>query len=393
MKKLVFTVNFVLAAITLLKAQNTGPVTVIGQDSTNNVITTAVPFLTITPDTRAAGMADAGAATSADANSAYWNPGKLAFIDKAYGGSLSYTPWLAKITNDMKLLYLTGFYKISREQAVSFSLKYFDMGAIQFNHGPNPDQQDARYNPREYAVDATYSRMLTEHFGMGVTLRYIRSNLTGALTTNSVDAQAGQSVAADIGAFYTKQFTSRNASLSLGATINNIGSKMTYTSAANKDFIPTNLRIGGAYKTQLDAMNSLTFVMDFNKLMVPSPGPGNKSKSLLEGIFGSFSDARGGFAEELREITVSSGLEYWYKDIFAGRLGYFYEAADKGNRKYLTAGLGMRYENYGFDVAYMIPTNKSNYALSETIRFTIMMLLPVKDVKQNESVTDNAESH
>lgn len=394
-KKLVITYLMVFAAVLVVSAQTGGPPVVIGQSNTNLVITTAVPFLTITPDSRAAGMGDAGAATSPDANSAYWNPGKLAFIDKAYGGSLSYTPWLAKIVNDMKLIYLTGFYKINREQAVSVSFKYFDMGDVNLRDITNQDL--GRYNPREYAVDVSYSRMLTEHFGIGGTLRYVRSNLTGALQVNGVDAQAGQSVAVDIGAFYTKQFTSRNASLSLGATINNIGSKMTYTSADKKDFIPTNLRIGGAYKTNLDALNSLTFVMDFNKLMVPSPDPNNpsatKSQSLLQGVFGSFSDAKGGFAEEMREITVSSGVEYWYRDIFAGRIGYFYEAEDKGNRKYFTAGLGFRKDNFGVDVAYMIPTNKSNYALSETIRFTLMMVLPVKDVKQNESVTDNADSH
>lgn len=386
--KLGITISLVSVAFYSLHAQNNGTVTVVGQDSTNHVITTAVPFLTITPDTRAAGMADAGVATSPDANSAYWNPGKLAFIDKAYGGSISYTPWLAKIINDMKLLYLSGFYKINREQSVAVSLKYFDMGDINFRDANNVDQ--GRYNPREYAVDVTYSRMLTEHFGLGGTVRYIRSNLTGALPQNNFDAQAGQSVAVDIGAFYTKQLTTRNASYSLGATINNIGAKMTYTSAANKDFIPTNLRIGGVYKTELDNLNSLTFALDFNKLMVPSPGPNNKSKSLLEGIFGSFSDAQGGAAEELREITISAGVEYWYNKTFAGRIGYFNESADKGNRKYFTAGLGMRYENYGFDVAYMVPTNKSNYALSETIRFTFMLIMPVKEAKQNESVTDNA---
>lgn len=386
--KLGITISLVSVAFCSLHAQNNGTVTVVGQDSTNHVITTAVPFLTITPDTRAAGMADAGVATSPDANSAYWNPGKLAFIDKAYGGSISYTPWLAKIINDMKLLYLSGFYKINREQSVAVSLKYFDMGDINFRDANNVDQ--GRYNPREYAVDVTYSRMLTEHFGLGGTVRYIRSNLTGALPQNNFDAQAGQSVAVDIGAFYTKQLTTRNASYSLGATINNIGAKMTYTSAANKDFIPTNLRIGGVYKTELDNLNSLTFALDFNKLMVPSPGPNNKSKSLLEGIFGSFSDAQGGAAEELREITISAGVEYWYNKTFAGRIGYFNESADKGNRKYFTAGLGMRYENYGFDVAYMVPTNKSNYALSETIRFTFMLIMPVKEAKQNESVTDNA---
>ncbi|HEV8515902.1 MAG TPA: type IX secretion system outer membrane channel protein PorV, partial [Cyclobacteriaceae bacterium] len=333
-----------------------------------------------------------GVATSADANSSYWNPAKLAFVDKGFGFSTSYTPWLAKIINDMKLIYLTGFYKIDRNQAVSGSLKYFDMGDIQFNHGPDASQQDGRYNPKEYSIDLTYSRLLTEHFSLGGTLKYVRSNLTGA-NPNISDARAGQSVAVDMGVYYTKPFQSHNASLSLAAAITNLGSKMTYTSAANKDFIPTNLRIGGAFKTELDQMNSLTFVLDFNKLMVPSPGPGNKSKSLLNGVFGSFSDAQGGFAEEMREITISSGMEYWYNNFFAARLGYFYEAKDKGNRKYFTAGLGFRYESvardmFGLDIAYMVPTTVGQNALAETLRFTLFYVLPVKEVKQNESVTD-----
>ncbi|MBS1507706.1 MAG: type IX secretion system outer membrane channel protein PorV [Bacteroidetes bacterium] len=388
MKKYLFSWLVIAGGVMELKAQGTTG-SVIGQDSTNHVITTAVPFLTITPDSRAAGMGDAGVATSADANSSYWNPGKLVFIDKGFGFSTSYTPWLAKIINDMKLLYLTGFYKIDRNQVVSASLKYFDMGDIQFRTATNVE--NGRYNPREYAFDVTYSRLLTEHFGLGGSLRYIRSNLTGA-NPNVSDARPGSSIAVDIGAFYKKDFKSHNASLSLGGSITNIGSKMTYTSPAEKNFIPTNLRLGGAYKTELDAKNSLTFVMDFNKLMVPSPGSGNTAKPLLSGIFGSFSDAKGGLSEELREITVSTGIEYWYNDFFAARLGYFYEAKDKGNRKYLTTGLGFRYESpvsrdqFGLDVAYMVPTTIGQNALAETLRFTLFYVLPVKEVKQNESV-------
>lgn len=389
MRKYVFSWLLMGFAVCSTYAQQ-GQIT--GQDSTRTIITTAVPFLTITPDARAAGMGDAGVATSADANSAYWNPGKLAFIEKGYGFTTSYTPWLAKIINDMKLIYLSGFYRVDRNQVVSWSLKYFDMGDIQFRTDQNVE--NGRYNPREYAVDMTYSRLLTQNFSLGGSLRYIRSNLTGA-NPNISDARAGSSVAVDLGAFYTKQFTAKNATLSLGGTITNIGSKMTYTSAAAKDFIPTNLRLGGAYRTELDPLNSLTFALDFNKLMVPSPQPDNsqRSKPLLSGIFGSFSDARGGFAEEMREITISSGMEYWYNNFFAARMGYFFEAKDKGNRKYLTAGLGFRYESpkldmFGLDVAYMIPTTIGQNALAETLRFTLFYVLPVKDTKQNDTPTD-----
>jgi hypothetical protein len=366
-------------------SQGSNPGFVIGQDTLNRNITTAVPFLTITPDSRAAGMGDAGVATSPDLNSAYWNAAKLVYIDKGYGGSLSYTPWLGKIINDMKILYLTGFYKINREEAVAASLKYFDLGQIDFRDGTN--QPLGRFNPREFAVDFTYSRLLTDHLSIGGTLRYIHSNLTGSLQSGGVDAQPGQSVAVDLGVFYTKPLESKNATLSWGASISNIGAKMTYTNSTSANFIPTNLRIGGAYKTELDAMNTLTFALDFNKLMVPSPGPGSSQKSLLNGMFGSFSDAKGGFTEELQEVTISAGVEYWYNNTFAGRLGYFFEAQDKGNRKYLTIGLGAKLNEFGFDAAYLVPTNGRESALAETLRFTLFYVLPTK-AKAEESVTD-----
>lgn len=359
----------------------------IGQDSTRKVITTAVPFLTITPDSRAAGMGDTGAATSPDANSAYWNSAKLAFIDKSYGVSGSYTPWLGKIINDMSIFYLTGFYKITREQAVAASMKYFDLGEIQFNNGPGVNDFLGRFNPREFAFDVTYSRMLTEQFSLGGALRYIHSNLTGAFSSGGIDARPGNSVAVDIGVYYAKPLVAKNSTLSLGATITNIGAKISYSDANNKDFIPTNLRLGGAFKTELDAFNSLTFALDVNKLLVPSPTPGSQDKSLLSGIFGSFTDASGGFAEEMREFTLSSGIEYWYNETFSGRLGYFLEAKDKGNRKYLTAGVGAKIQKFAFDVAYLVPTNKNENALAETIRFTIMLYFDNKGHSE-ESVTD-----
>ncbi len=358
----------------------------IGQDSTNKIITTAVPFLTITPDSRSAALGDAGVATSPDANSAYWNAGKLAFIKEGYGGSASYTPWLGKIVNDMSIFYLSGFYKINREQTIAASMKYFNMGEINFRDAQNNDL--GRFNPREYAFDVTYSRILTEHFGIGGALRYIHSNLTGIYgASGSTDGKPGSSVAVDLGVYYTKPLVSNNSSVSLGASITNLGSKISYSDANNKDFIPTNLRLGGVYKTELDALNSLSFILDFNKLMVPSPHPGYKSEPLLKGVFGSFSDAPGGFKEEMHEITTSLGMEYWYNQLFAGRLGYFYEAKDKGDRKYLTAGFGVRYEKFAFDMAYLVPTNNRNNALAETIRFTIMITFNAKP-KEEESVTD-----
>jgi hypothetical protein len=355
----------------------------LGQQS---AITTAVPFVGITPDARHAALGDVGVATSADANAAYWNAAKLVFIeDKKYGGSFSYTPWLGKIVNDMWISSLTGFYKINREQAVAVSLKYFDLGEISFRGNANEPLGD--FNPKEAAFDATYSRMLTDNFSLGVTGRYIFSNLTGAFTGS--DAQAGNSVAADIGVFYTKQLQStRESTLSLGGQISNIGAKISYTDNNSKDFLPTNLRLGGAYTIELDPYNSITFALDFNKLMVPSPGADRDTVSLLSGMFGSFSDAPGGAKEEFQEFMTSVGIEYWYNDIFAARIGYFNENINKGNRKYLTMGIGFRKNNFGIDVAYVVPTNQREHPLAETLRFTLLMHITNTTVQEEESVTD-----
>lgn len=388
MKRLSIPVVFTLLIFPFVSwSQVSSSGTLIGQDSTNKVITTAVPFLTITPDARAGGMGDVGVATSADVNSAYWNAGKLAFIDNGlgYGISGSYTPWLGKIINDMYVFYLSGFYKIGRVQTVAASMKYFDLGEIQFKDVNNNDL--GRFNPREFAFDITYSRMLTEELAIGGALRYIYSNLTGALSTGNIDARPGNSVAVDLGIYYTKPFRSSNSSYSLGAAITNLGAKITYSDSENKDFIPTNLRLGGAYTREMDAQNKITFALDFNKLMVPSP-PKDNSTPLLSGIFGSFSDAPGGFSEEISEFMVSTGTEYWYNDTFAGRLGYFYEALYKGNRQYLTAGVGFRYQKFGIDVAYLVPTNGRENALAETIRFTLMMNFQNKK-GVDDSISDN----
>ncbi len=359
----------------------------IGQDSTNKVITTAVPFLMITPDSRAAGMGDAGVATSPDGNSAHWNAAKLAYIDKGYGVSASYTPWLGKIINDMSIFYLSGFYRLNNKQVIAASMKYFNLGEVQFNQGPDPADLLGRYNPREFAFDLTYSTKLTEQMSIGGSLRYIHSNLTGYLSTNSFDARPGNSVAVDFGMYYNKPIIWKNSNLAFGATITNLGGKISYSDANNKDFLPTNFRIGSAYRMELNQMSTLAFALDFNKLMVPSPGPGSKTKPMLSGVLGSFTDAKGGLSEELAEITTSLGMEYWYNNTVAARLGYFYEAKDKGNRKYLTAGLGVRYEKFGLDVAYLVPTNKRENALAETLRFTLMMTFKQKE-KEEEPVTD-----
>ena len=367
-------------------------VNTLGQES---AITTAVPFLVISPDARHAALGDAGVATTPDANATYWNPGKLAFIQSKYGASASYTPWLGKIVNDMSISYLTGFYKINRESAFNLALKYFDMGEITFTN--NVAAVTGQYSPRDFSFDGSYSRMLSENLGIGLTAKYIYSNLTG--TNSNVDGQAGKSVAVDFGLYYTKELKWKNPStLSLGGSISNIGAKLSYTDNANEDFLPMNLRLGSALMTALDPYNTITFILDFNKLLVPSPpirdetgqiiAGEDPNRSLLNAMFTSFSDAPNGAKEEFQEIMTSIGVEYWYNKSFAARVGYFNEAANKGNRKYLTLGLGFTKNRFGIDVAYLVPTAKREHPLAETLRFTLHFNIKENPVAE-ESVTDD----
>ena len=354
-----------------------------GGDTTARVITTAVPFLTFAPDSRGSAMGDAGVATSPDANSVHWNNAKLAFIDQKLGLSISYVPWLAQIVDDMAVSYLSFYTKLNRTQAIGFNFRYFDLGEIQLTDVQGIPQ--GIQNPQELAIDGTYSRKLSENFSIGVTGRFIWSNLAGDVT-NAPDARAGTSIAVDLGAYYTKDLIlkGKEANLSLGAHISNIGQKITYTDINNEDFIPGNLRLGAAFKTELDAYNSFTLAFDANKLLVPTPpvvdAQGqivrgkDPNRSLLSGTFGSFGDAPDGFSEELQEITISVGGEYWYRDIFAARAGYFYENPEKGNRNYLTFGLGFRYQVFGVDFSYLAAL-RNNDPLAETLRISLLFNL------------------
>jgi hypothetical protein len=366
--------------------------TILGADENFRPITTAVPFLTISPDARHSGLGDAGVASSPDASATYWNPAKLTFFESAYGGSFSYTPWLGKITNDMWIAYLNGYYKITREQTIGVSMKYFDMG--EFYARSNENEDEGTFHPRDFAFDFTYSRLLTENFSVGLTGRFIHSNLLGNYNgTSIVDTKPGNSVAADIGVYYfTELRGAKTNTLSLGATISNIGPKLSNSNDNYQSPLPTNLRIGAAYTIDLDPYNSFTFLLDFNKLLVPSPQLQGDSimvipdKSLISGMFSSFSDAPDGFDEEMKEIIINMGVEYWYNQTFAGRVGYFSEAQLKGNRKYLTFGLGFRKNNFGFDLTYLVPTNKREHPLAETIRFGVLLKMPSKT--REETVTD-----
>jgi len=364
----------------------------LGQES---AITTAVPFLVISPDARHAALGDAGVATSPDANSTYWNPGKLAFIQSKYGASASYTPWLGKIVNDMSISYLTGFYKINRESAFNLLLIYFHMVEITFTN--NVAAVTGQFSPRDYSFDGSYSRMLSENLGIGLTSKYIYSNLTG--TNSNVDSKPGKSVAVDFGLYYKKDLKwNHESTLSFGGTISNIGAKLSYTDNNNEDFLPMNLRLGSALMTALDPYNTITFILDFNKLLVPSPpirdetgaivAGEDPNRSLLNAMFTSFSDAPNGAKEEFQEIMTSIGVEYWYNKSFAARVGYFNEAANKGNRKYLTLGLGFTKNRFGIDVAYLVPTAKREHPLAETLRFTLHFNIKENTVAE-ESVTDD----
>lgn len=391
-------VGLCLAVVAGVKAQNTNIIA--GQDTNRRVITTAVPFLMIAPDARAGAMGDAGVATSPDANATHWNIAKLALIEKDAGFSLSYTPWLAKIIDDMSLTYLSGYYKINKEQSVALSLNYFDLGDMQFTDEQGNDLQNFR--PREFSIAGSYSRLLATNMSIGVTLKYIRSNLTGNVFASD-GAQAGQSIAADIGWYWNKDI-GQKSNIAVGATIKDIGNKITYSDDDNRDFIPTSIRLGAAYKLGLDPYNSLTFALDFSKLMVPTPPiylvddngqivedqegkpiidrGKDPNRPLLSGMFGSFADAPDRPAEEFKEIMISTGLEYWYKDLFAVRGGYFWEHYDKGDRKYFTMGVGLRYNVFGIDFAYLVPQRRE-HPLAETLRFSLIFNFDNKNSKDS----------
>ncbi|MGV3505020.1 MAG: type IX secretion system outer membrane channel protein PorV [Adhaeribacter sp.] len=331
-------------------------------------ITTAVPILTVSPDARAAALGDAGVATSPDGNSLHWNPAKLGFLKNDLGASLSYSPWLRNIINDMSLTYLSGYKKVSDRGAFSAALRYFDLGDIQFTD--EFGSPTGEFNPKEYTFDIGYGQQLSENLSLGIAARFIHSNLSAGI----YDSKPGNSAGVDIGIFYTKdqQWGGRDANISFGGNISNIGPKISYTNLNQKDFLPTNLRLGTAVSMNMDSFNKFTLAIDGNKLLVPSPSdnPNAAQPSVPGAIFQSFGDAEGGFSEEMQEVMLSTGLEYLYSDIFAARLGYFYENPNKGNRNYLSLGLGMHYQKISIDAAYLV-ANGTNNPLARSLRFTL----------------------
>ena len=348
--------------------------------SSINVVTSAVPFLRISPDARSGGMGDAGIATAPDQNSNFWNLAKTPFNTHKAGVAVSYTPWLNDLgLNDVYLMSLAGYYKLDDMQALSASLRYFSLGNIQFTDAlGNPLQT---FRPREFAFDLGYSRKLTKKLALGIALRYISSDLAGG-SINGINYKKGHSVAGDLHVFHHGA-KENGQGFNWGLTLSNLGSKISYSGDANqKDYIPANLGLGGAYTKVFDADNKLTIALDFNKLLVPTPPATDDSAGLVDyhtkGVvsswFSSFGDASGGGSEELREVTASIGAEYWFKNQFALRAGYFYENPDKGNRRYFTLGAGLKYNIVGLNFSYLLPTGSgvNRNPLSNTIRFSLV---------------------
>lgn len=359
---------------------------VVGAGGTNtngsgaNAIPTAVPFLTVSPDSRSGALGDAGVALSPDVNANYWNPSKLAFIEDKTSLSLSYSPWLRHLLPDVNLAYLSFAKKIDDRNAFGASLRYFNLGTIELFDQYQSAQ--GTYQPNEFSIDGSYARKFGDKFSLGLTLRYIHSSLSNGAFVEGQQIKAANGVATDVSFYYISkgQQFGRDANFAFGADISNIGTKIGYTDGGQKYSLPTNLKIGAANTWFLDEYNQVTFALDLNKLLVPTPPVRDASgriisgkddnRSVVSGIFGSFSDAPGGFSEELKEVSYSTGLEYWYNKQFALRAGYFYENPDKGNRQYLTLGAGLKYNDIDLDFSYLI-SDQQKSPLANTLRFSL----------------------
>ena len=371
------------------------------QDKQNifNPVSTSVTSQSIAPDARAAGMGDVGAATDPDVNSQYWNPAKYPFTISRAGVALNYTPWLRQLVNDMDLAYLSGYYRIGNYSAVSASLRYFSMGEVymsdQVDDAGNVAPGAATINPYEMSLDVAYSLMLNEHFSIAAGVRWIYSDLTFDFAD---DTSPGSAFAADLACYYQNYVLlgERECQLGLGMNISNIGSKISFGGDNHSFFIPTNLRLGAALMIPVDNYNRFTIAADANKLLVPTYPKQNEGESTedyqqrmeeeywnvssISGMFKSFSDAPGGFKEELQEINWSVGAEYVYHDKFSLRAGYHHESENKGNRKYFTVGAGFRMNVFSLDAGYVVATAKSN-PLDQTLRFSLTFDMDgIKDI-------------
>ena len=351
----------------------------------NNYISTGIPILQIAPDAISGALGDAGAAYAPNAYSAHWNNAKLAFAEKKMSISTTYTPWLHKLGTDMNFLYLGGYMRITGRSAVGASLTYFSLGEI--DHTGDEGQHLGQFHPNEFMVDVTYSMRLSDNLALGATGRFIHDDITNGLVVEDQTTKSANALAADVGLYYQYD-VDRSQQVAAALTVSNLGSKLSYSDDdTENEFLPANMRIGLRYSYEVDDYNTVNALLDFNKLLVPTPPDTNgdgtwsglyqnmtdyRQTSSMQGVIQSFYDAPGGMSEELREISVSAGAEYWYANTVAARLGYFYEHKTKGGRQYLTAGIGLKYKSMDIDLSYLVPTtNFSNNPLANTVRVSL----------------------
>lgn len=372
----------VCSFVPLVVSAQSNPTNLNGQPL--NVPTSSVPFLNFTPDARSGALGEAGVALGdADANAIFWNPSKLVFAKQDKGASISYTPWLRELIGDMYYTYLSGYSKVGKNSVVGGSLMYFDLGTVNFTTATGVAA--GTFNSREYALTATFAQRLSRNFSLGVDLKYLNSNLASGSSTPGL--KPGATAAADISAFYRNEArdnaTGKGIGWAFGGMISNLGGRINY-GGNERYFIPTNLRLGTAFTYYADQYNKFNIIADVNKLMVPTPNIQNVNgtptnvngnKNYFGSVFGSFADAPGGFSEELREFTISTGIEYWYNEQFAVRAGYFGESNTKGGRKYVTTGLGLRLQDrFGVDFSYLLPVQQGS-PLSQTFRISLLLNL------------------
>lgn len=413
--KFVLGLSFLLGSSVDAVAQLT-PGEVSGQEVDQdvlNTITTAVPFLMISPDSRSGALGDAGVALSPDVNSLHWNPAKMAFIEDDVEYGLGYSPWLRALVDDMNLAYLSTVQRIDKRSAWGAALRYFNLGSITFTDEYGSNIVD--FQPTELSLDIGYSQKLGPRFSAGITGRYINSNLTGGINILGATTTPGRSVAVDVGLFYTNpraKIGGLDAEFNWGMNISNIGAKISYSESAERDFLPTNLRTGAALQLKIDDYNSLTFTADFNKLLVPTPpitdpqtgeiiSGYDPNVGVAQGMIQSFYDAPGNLIyaadstrsiesgsklrEELREFNIGGGVEYLFNDVFAFRTGFFNEPWSKGNRQFISMGAGIKYTAFTVDFSYLLATRQTS-PLANTLRFTLR--LRFSDVAQTTTIDE-----
>lgn len=365
-KRIFFFALFLLPSLSFAQLINNGNGVNTNGTSQSTAIQTAVPFLLITPDSRSGALGEAGVALSPDANSSFWNPSKLAFIEASDNVSVNYSPWLRSLIPDVTLSYLGYAHKLDERNTIGASIRYFNVGTIQAYD--NLQNFQGSFISSEYSIDASFARTFGEEFSLGLTARYIRSNLSNGYSASGVTAKPGNALAADVSMYYKTQAQQfgKDALFSFGANISNIGTKISYSNDGTKYFLPTNLKIGIADMVNLDDVNSVTFAFDINKLLVPTKP--NSDVSVPSGLFGSFTDAS--FTEEMQELSFSPGIEYWYNKLFAVRAGYLYQNPNKGGLHYLTLGTGFKYQEFAFDFSYIAASQQSS-PLANTLRFTL----------------------